>query len=321
MQVRDRSLGRVWVIFAGMVLVAGVLFAHRFMPALVSDLFFRATQSLHGPGFGLVALVILRLVRSDDGRRAAYFKAGLLALALAVLAEIAQIPGPRTAEVRDIFVDGLGILAFLGLAALFDRQIRDTSGKWRIAILAIVSTAALGLTMAPTLWLSYVLVKRSQAVPLILDFDGEWEKSYDVSAQNNAREIIAAPAGWPADSGSVALLRSAGRFAIILTVFPYPDWSDYNALSFVAATTSDESRFISIGFWGISRGPGIPQDRYYTSVKVGPKPARYRFEFSEFENSSTDRAFDLTHVYQIVLSDSRSELGVKYLVDDFRLEK
>ena len=70
----------------------------------------------------------------------------------------------------------------------------------------------------------------------------------------------------------------------------------------------------------IKRGDGGAQDRYYTSIRVGTEPARYRFSFDEFENSA-ERDFDFSSVYQIVLSGSRSALGKQYFVDDFRLEK
>lgn len=316
----NRRTQQFWTVAAGVLLCAIVLLAHLYLPSQASQLAAKIIQSIHGPGFGLVALVFLMLVRSDGAPIAAYLKAAAFAMILAGLGEAAQIPGPRTPQINDLLIDALGILGFLGIAAILNRDVRSTIGKRRTALLTLSSIPALVLTLTPTLWLSFALAMRTQALPQILSFDEPWERTYS-SGVDARPDIIPAPAGWPEESGKIARIHSAGQWGLMLHIHPHPDWSHYSAVSFVAATTNNEVRHISVGLWGISPGDGTPQGRYYTRVKVGPVPARHCIFFADLDQPSSQTKFDLTHVYELLVGATKNETGVELLVDDFRLER
>jgi len=315
----DRKATSIWTVSAGVLLTAFVLFAHQYLPNQISDLAHQLIRSLHGPGFGLVALTIMVLMRNHDRPIAAYIKAAVFSMILAVVSEAAQILGPREAQLSDLLVDAFGILGFLGTAALFDRRVRSTIGKPRLMLLALVGIPALVFAIQPTLWLSYALVMRTQAMPQILSFDEPWEQTYS-SGVDDGLEIIPAPAGWPAGSGNIARLHSSGRWGLMLHIHPHPDWSDYAAVSFVAATSNEESRRIALGLWGIDQGDGTLPGRYYTMVKIWSEPARYCILFDALNKSSSQRTFDLTQVYELLVGATKDQTGVELLIDDFRLE-
>ena len=306
-------------IAAGLLLTVIVLMAHQYLPDRISDLAHEAIRSLHGPGFGLVALLMMLLLRDSERPSVAYVKSALFSMLLAAISEAAQIPGVREAEIGDLLTDALGILAFLGVAATFDRGIRDSIGKHRVLLLAVISIPALALTLQPTVWLSYALVKREQAMPQVLSFDEPWEQTYS-SAVDGALEIIPAPDGWPEGSGNVARLHSAGRWGLMLHIRPHPDWSNYSAVSFLAATSDEDSRRIALGLWGINPGDGTPQGRYYTRTRLSREPARQCILFEDVNDPSLDRSFDFTQVYELFVGATKDEVGVEILVDDFRLE-
>ena len=119
------------MVAAGLLLSVGVLLSHRFLPNQASDLSIEGIRSLHGPGFGVVAILVLMFVRNGNHRAVAYLKAAPFATVLAGFSEAAQIPGPRNPQFRDLLIDALGIVAFLGPVALFDRSFRDALGKGR----------------------------------------------------------------------------------------------------------------------------------------------------------------------------------------------
>ena len=311
---------KIWTALAGSLLVILVLLAHQFLPSHVSDLTHRIIRSLHGPGFGLVALIIMLLLRDPERPLLAYIKAAAFSIILAGVAEASQILGPREAQLSDFLTDALGILGFLGIVAFLDSGVRRTIGRPRTALLALIGIPALVLTLMPTLWLSYALIQRSQAVPQLLSFDEAWEQTYS-SGKDAGLEIIPAPDGWPEGSGNIARLHSAGRWGLMLHIRPDPDWSNYSAVSFLAATSNEDSRRIALGLWGINPGDGTPQGRYYTRAKVGREPARYCILFDELNNSSSQRKFDLTQVYELLVGATKDQTGVELLVDDFRLEK
>ena len=319
MKATNIKTQRIWTLMAGAALTFAVLLAHLFMPSQASALAADTIRSFHGPGFGAVALLILKLVRAESRPIASYVKAAALTMLLAVLAEAVQIPGGREAQINDLLVDALGILGFLGTAAVLNHEVRAEIGRLHTVLLSLISIPALVFTLVPTLTLTYAITMREQAMPQVLTFDQVWERAY--SYGEDARlDLIPAPDGWPEDSGKIARLYSAGQYGLMLHIQPHPDWSGYSGVSFVAATTDGESRRIAIGLWGIDPDDGTSPGRYYTTKMVGPDPARYCVWFDDLRQSSNDREFDLTHVYELLLGATRHVIGEELLVDDFRLE-
>ena len=307
-------------LIAGVLLVSVVLWAHFYMPGQISALTADAIRSLHGPGFGIVALIVVKLGRFSGGPAARYIKSGATTMLLAILAEAAQIPSSREAELGDLLVDALGIIGFLGFAAAFDHELRSKIGTLGTVAIVLVSLPAFTAAVAPTAWLSYALVKRNQALPQLLSFDAAWEQSY-ASGNEVDYDIVPAPAGWPAGSGNIARLHSAGKSGLMLHLRTHPNWSDYTAVSFVAATTGGETRRIALGLWGLNLGDGILPGRYYTRARIGPIPARYCIPFDELPDRSSERPFDLHYVSLLSVGATKDERGVTIYVDDFRLER
>jgi hypothetical protein len=311
---------KTWIAIAGSLLIILVLLAHQYLPSQISDLAHQLIRSLHGPGFGLVAFIMMMFMREPERPLAAYFKAAAFSIMLAGIAEVSQILGPRNAQISDFLTDALGMLGFLGIVAVLDRGVRKSIGRPRTVLLALIGIPALVLTLMPTLWLSYALVQRSNSLPQLLSFDKAWEQTYTTGA-GIPPEVIPAPAGWPAGAGNIGRLHSAGRWGIFLHLFPHPDWSDYSAVSFLAATGGEEPQHISVGLWGISAEDGSPQGRYYTSITVRADPARFCIKFSDLNKSASQRKFDLTQVYELLLGSANRGTDEDLLVDDFRLEK
>ena len=320
MMATNNQTQRIRTVSVGLLLTAGVLLAHQYLPDNISDLSHQLIRSLHGPGFGLVALLIMIAMRNPERPLVAYIKAAAFSMILAGVAEASQILGPRTPQISDLLTDALGILAFLGTATVFDRGVRSSIGKPRARLLSLIGIPAMVLTLMPTLWLSYALMMRSQSLPQLLSFDEVWEQAYS-SGVDAPPEIIPAPAGWPPDSGNIARLHSAGQWGLMLHIRPHPDWSEYSAVSFIAATSNEESRQIAIGLWGINPGDGTLPGRYYTTIKIGQKPARYCIFLGVLNKPSSQRKFDLTHISEMLVGATIDETGIEILVDDFRLEK
>lgn len=122
MTTANSSRRRIRIVSAGLLLTVIVLLAHQYLPDQISSLAHETIRSLHGPGFGVVALIIMMMLRDSERPVTSYARAAVFSMVLAVVAEVAQIPGPRKAEIADLLADALGILAFLGMAAIFDKE-------------------------------------------------------------------------------------------------------------------------------------------------------------------------------------------------------
>ena len=108
--------------FALLALVAAfAIAAHLFEPIAWPPLGSNILHSLHGPGFALIALLILWYYQNQSRSNINYVLAATIAMGIGLIAEIAQIPGTRNAEAKDLFVDALGIFGALGIAASFDK--------------------------------------------------------------------------------------------------------------------------------------------------------------------------------------------------------
>jgi len=314
------STGRMSRIIAAILLCIFVLWAHSYLPNQTSALTAKAIRSLHGPGFGIVALLLLRLVQLSQRPDAAYAKAAILAMLIAVVSEAAQIPIGREAQLSDLLVDALGIAGFLGISAVATKKCRLRLGRPRTIVISLLSIPAFLITLLPTLWLTGALAVRSHSMPQLLSFDSVWERAYS-AGEISEPEIIPAPDDWPAGAANIARLRSAGQWGLMLHINPHADWNGYAAVSFMAATVQGETRKIAAGLWGAAPGDGGKADSYYTTITIRPSPDRYCIALNELRDRSSGRLFDLTHVHELLIGGSGKEPGIEILVDDFRLEK
>ena len=308
----------VWRIAAGVVLAALAVIAHLVLPDQPSALASETIRSFHGPGFGVVSIVFMLLLRGIRRPVTAYIQAAGISLGIALLAEAAQIPGAREAQLSDIGIDALGIIGFLCCAGVLDRQLREAVGSYGPYLLALVGFPALIATIWPTAWLTYALHMRAEAMPHLLGFEERWERTY-ATGDEVPFDVIPAPDGWP-QKGNIARLHTSGQFGLMLHLHPYPDWRDYSAISFVAATTDRQERRIAVGFWGIDPGDGSKPSRYYRTRMIFPEPIRHCIPLSELHSAYGEAGFDLEHVSEILLGSVNNAAGEELLVDDFRLE-
>jgi len=295
----DYMMQRIGRYLLATTVVASALAAHLYMPAAISNLAAEAIRSLHAPGFGILAVILLRLgiFRGSDVRR--YAKAATLAFLLAFAAESIQIPFGREAELKDLAADAIGILGFLGVSALLDGTIRQHTSLPLFSLFAISAIVAVLLALAPTTWLSTALVYRDMSMPVLHSFDSRLERAYRRSG--NPVIPFEAPASWPADGRHAARLTSTGKSGLMLNIFPYPDWSGYEAVSFIAATVDGKPRRVALGFWGMATENGSPPGRYYTHVMIDQEPERYCVPLA---NLDRDRQSGFRH--DLALGEQRS---------------
>jgi hypothetical protein len=300
--------------------VLAIVLSHLFSPSQVTYLADSIVHSLHAPGFAAAALVILLYLQWKHRTPLNYLLAGGTAMAIGVLSEIAQIPGPRDAQFSDLIVDAIGVFGALGTAALWDEQLRSMLGNSLLAMLAILSVCALGFALWPTIWQSYAIISRADSMPTLLTFEKRWERNIYALRDLEAQKVVPAPEDWPAEGDKVLHSVERGRFGILLRLYPHPHWKGYSQLSFIAASGNDTIQDVTVAIRDIRPQRGAPWNRFYSNLDIGPEPRRYTVDLREAAESGAERPFDMQHIEAVVVSASHPGSNVELFLDDFRLE-
>lgn len=297
------------------VIAAAVIAAHLLAPDRPSYLVNAFIHALHGPGFAAVAAALWLLIGPLDPPKWRYIIAAVGAGCIGVLAELAQIPGPRDAQLIDLLVDAVGIVAALAAIAVFDRQLRLIVPQ---RIFLVLFACVMGaLTFLPPAWYAYAARAQAAAMPSLLSFEHLWEGSIYWQTDKRHPSLVAAPANWP-QSGTVAYTREDGSWGALIRLYPLPDWSAWMGISFIAASTTEKEYRVYVSVRDTPADDEAANVLGY-NVMVGPEPQRYVVPFAQMRQRRGDTDFDLRHVETLVFSASQPGSGTSILVDDIRL--
>ena len=313
--LRARTKTFALLLFVSALAIAAHLFNPTHWPPIGVDIL----HSLHGPGFALLALLILLYFQYQCRSVINYVLAASIAMGVGLASEMAQIPGARDAEIMDLVVDALGIFAAVGIAASLDKNVRHLLPTWARLLLPTAAAAALAVTCVPTLWLGHALIQQRAAFPTLLTFENRWESAAFGQTQGKRPTIVEVPVGWPAGGPLVARAVEHGRWGIFLSLHPLPNWSDYETLSFVIASAAEEFALdICINDTKATRESS--SNRFCKSVEIGPLPQDISITFAEIKNGANSQHFDFTKVDAVVFSAAKPGSKVELLVDNIRLE-
>lgn len=257
-------------------------------------------------------------LRHRFGVGRAYMIAGITAIAIGALSEAMQIVGLRDADVSDWINDIVGVVAFLTTAMAFEKWRRRSPGQSFQWPLLACGGAALVWAIGPFAWYSYASISKQALFPEILTFESSWQTELIRTEGTSFLEIADAPPGWP-EPGRVGRLHLLSASDPGLVIEPYPDWTKYNALSFVAASDDDKIRKI---VFRVNDGvrPLDYGNRFNREVLLTSTPRRIRFSLDEIRHSPATRQMEMGAIRDIILfirdPDSRGTI----IVDDFRLE-
>ena len=277
-------------------------------------------HSLHGPGFAILSLLILWYFQHQCRSVINYVLAAAITMGIGLASEIAQIPGPRDAQLKDLVVDALGIFGAIGISASLDSSVRSIIPKWTRLMLPAAAAAALAIACVPTLWLGYALIQQKNAFPSLLTFERRWETAAFGQVPGHRPELVTAPADWPGDGTVVAHAVERGRWGIFLSIHPLPDWRGYETLSFLIASAGEEFSLDMCIRNKYLKGEEA-RNQYCKSIKVGPEAREISIPYSEILAGSKSGTFDFSRVDAVVFSVAKPGAGNELLIDDIRLEQ
>jgi len=315
-----RSLPHIATAAVALGFLATIMLAHVFSPAVESQLIDDFMNSLHGPGFAVVVVFILSVLRLYHRSVSNYLYAAAAAMTIGVLSEAVQIPGPRDASASDLLFDAVGILAGLGLLARFDKEVQSRLSNGLFLGLGVGSILAVIVTFVPTTLYGYAAISQYRAMPTIVSFENTWEKISYYESWRGLPELIAAPPDWPEGSGTIARTSTSRPYGTLFRVEPFADWSDYSTLNFMAAS-GDESRHEILLTVRELPGPGRRRGATFErKLSVGPSPQRFVVPLADLQQTTNGRPFNVSRISSVNVTAIDPGDGASVLFDDFRLE-
>ena len=306
-------------VFFGVLVLAIVLFLHWYVPSNWSPLAFAFLQSLHAPGFAVLSVVIFALIGDRVAGVARYVVTATLTILIGVVAELSQIPMGRAAQLSDLAVNAIGIAAALGIVATFDDGCRQWLSGLRRLVFGFFSFALLIPAVLPSAWLLYASVAQYLALPRMVTFESAWESTSYEQAGNRMPTRYLAPPDWPGNGRWVGHASEDGRWGILISLKPWPDWQAYSSVSFIAATTDDSTRGIGVAVRDQAADSESTANRFYTTLDIGPQPRRFTIDFKTIATAADSRPFNFSHVDAFILSAANPGGDVSLLIDDIEL--
>jgi len=262
----------------------------------------------HAPLFGVLALIVLGLLRlAPRFERAGigvYIAALSISVGLGLLSELLQYFGERNADGVDALRDAIGAVTFLGFHATFDPLLKPhlpcgpfTSRRLRATFLLLFLTT---FWQVGSLGLGYV--QRDAAHPRLFDFQHRWERHFYRLVRGDL-EATTLP-GEP----SVAVARLTirpGRYPG-LRLRPHPDWSAYRELKLSVYSDLPGETVLRMRIDDRIHD-GTLGDRYNTRFTLLPGWNRLSVDLDEVRRAPKERTMDLSQIRRVALFDVETE--------------
>jgi len=320
---------------------AGMIAVQVLAPGPRQSLFWSALFNVgHAPLYGLVALVILRLVLWDGDRRGItrikfYLLALVLTVVAGVLAELLQKLNHGDLEVEDVVRDAAGAAAFLLAFGAFDRRLIDRRAtergvidrrliERRVAIargiMLAIAASLLAVSSMPLAAISADLVRRDRAFPTICAFEASWESAF-VFAQKADMQRIPPPDGWlprPADRVARIAFRR-GAYPGLVVRKPHPNWTGFKELVFDVYSELPRPVDLVLSIHDIGHDHDY-WDRFNRELTIEPGPHRVSIPLREIQMGPRGRQLDLSRICGFVLFANHPREPFVLYFADFHLE-
>lgn len=300
------------------VLIAAVTLAHFVGAGSVSPPVIELRNSLHAPSFLLLVVLAYIVLRREQAPNPALIYAVTGAVACGLAGEFGQYIWVGQPSLGDLKNDVVGIGAGTLIALSVEPKRRFRHGIIRFLLIAIAIAATVGVG-TPAVKQGAVLAARTAALPVLLTFDEDWERTF-FEPQNSAVVLIGAPpTEWPVADGQAALVQLSDDSYSGIEIHVPGNWEGYESLSFVVASV--ESSNLSLGIRIDDRGhSGHYTDRFGTNVQAGTIPQRFRIPLSEVERAPAGRKMKMHDIRTLILFRADQGVDGGFWLDDIRLE-
>ena len=273
-----------------------------------STLLGRTVQDFgHLPLFGAVAtlllLVLSKLSAPGSSVVRQYLTAFAIAATLGVVTELAQMVGPRDADLQDLLRNFSGAFSALLLVASVDRRLRDSwirrpLWRWGARLFALVVVAVMLLPLARVV--DGYLARRDR-MPLLYSFSQPKEMPF-VRSRFGWVKFVESPECWgrvaPEHAAEIRFGTKIG--AAIVFNEPYPDWSEFTMLALELCVPGGQPLTLGLRIDDQHRSVRYT-DRYNRHLTLQPGVNKIRISLDEIARGPAERPLDLERLERLVL--------------------
>ncbi len=275
-------------------------------------------NSMHVPVFGIVALslYVATGIWANWGLAQRAIGVCIAALALSILSETAQIPGPRDASVKDLISDWLGAAAALLFSLAFSA--RDAVSRTTRIAFAVVGAAVLLAALSSFITVSVAYLERNFQKPLLVSFDARFGRTF--RRTQHATLHVTRDSTSARKVGQITLNDGAWPGVVFHDV--WPDWSTYSSLVIEFGLDGDSSLDIQIRVHDRAHKLGDQpyKDRFNMTHELRPGFHVLRVPLEKILNAPQNRQMDLSQIDGIVIFCSPTDTGRSFQLAEIRLE-
>jgi len=271
-------------------------------------------NSVHGPAFAVVTLILIVLLRRRQERRATVLGDYSVALAagvlLGALVEVLQFATGRDASFDDLLRDTLGAVAALGFFSVRDSRVgllpRCNAIRWTGVLAAVVSAA---IIVAPIVVTGAAYLQRNRTFPTLVDFQSPLSTFFLAVSTAVTVERTALPfTASGGESGTNALrvlLAGDKRWALFLQE-PRPDWRGYERVGLDVMNPTEVPLRIAVRIWD-THPHSDRRDGDIGSIEVAPgSRATVTVALPQASTAAREPQVDLATIRKFVLKQDRA---------------
>ena len=218
----------------------------------------------------------------------------LLGLAIEVLQDLLQ----REASIDDLYRNFSGIISGLGLVSL-----RRQKSLFNKILMAMFSLGFLLLGTCSLFQISWHYIQRTNAFPVILDFNAEWSDSF---VRYNRAELDMS-SGRPGDKDRLFRIRfETGLYPGVAIIEPAPDWSAYRNLRFKVTSGAENDTNLILRIHDKSHDNNY-RDRFNQKLILHPGLNEMVITLDQIKKGPANRDLDLTNIAGLILFLSKVE--------------
>ena len=271
--------------------------AHSFVQFLLVPIVFLLTHLKLGERFGLRIAI----------------SCGVCFL-LGIAVELGQPFIGRDASTGDIYYNFVGICA----AALW---LTSNTSKHTLKRLTLRSLAFVLLASSLTVPMigAYTLNQRDVYVPVLLDFEHNWQQRIYRNGGQSHLSLTKTPKGWPNADTTLKVEFVKTRYPGFNIKQVAKNWSGYTRLYFEVFSKLDETKNITVRIHDELHNNEY-NDRFNRSVEIHPGLNQIEIDVAEIETAPANRKLQLTAIAALGIFSVQPEAQFSLYFDNIKLK-